>query len=84
MVGVTLGKGGTVHLGLPVFNTVAEAVAETGAEASTICKDSILEAANAGIKLIVYVTLDMLKCKVKCDELGAPNRAKLPRCYYSG
>lgn len=79
--GVTPGKGGTTHLGLPVFNTVAEAVAETGAEASVIyvpapfCKDSILEAANAGITLIVCITegiptLDMLDCKVKCDELG--------------
>jgi succinyl-CoA synthetase alpha subunit len=79
--GVTPGKGGTVHLGLPVFNTVAEAIAQTGAEASVIyvpapfCKDSILEAANAGIKLIVCITegiptLDMLQCKVKCDELG--------------
>jgi succinyl-CoA synthetase alpha subunit len=79
--GVTPGKGGTVHLGLPVFNTVAEAVAQTGAQASVIyvpapfCKDSILEAANAGIELIVCITegiptLDMLECKVKCDELG--------------
>jgi succinyl-CoA synthetase alpha subunit len=79
--GVTPGKGGTVHLGLPVFNTVSEAVAATGADASVIyvpapfCKDSILEAANAGIKLIVCITegiptLDMLDAKVKCDELG--------------
>ncbi|WP_417596589.1 succinate--CoA ligase subunit alpha [Oceanospirillum sp.] len=79
--GVTPGKGGTTHLGLPVFNTVAEAVETTGADASVIyvpapfCKDSILEAANAGIKLIVCITehipvLDMLDCKVKCDELG--------------
>jgi len=80
--GVTPGKGGQTHLGLPVFNTVADAVATTGADASVIyvpapfCKDSILEAANAGIKLIVCITegiptLDMLECKVKCDELGA-------------
>jgi len=79
--GVTPGKGGTTHLGLPVFNTVAEAVEATGAEASVIyvpapfCKDSILEAANSGIKLIVCITegiptLDMLDAKVKCDELG--------------
>ena len=79
--GVTPGKGGQEHLGLPVFNTVKEAVAETGAEASVIyvpapfCKDSILEAANGGIKLIVCITegiptLDMLDAKVKCDELG--------------
>ena len=79
--GVTPGKGGQTHLDLPVFNTVAEAVAETHAQASVIyvpaafCKDSILEAANAGIELIVCITegvptLDMLDAKVKCDELG--------------
>ena len=79
--GVTPGKGGQVHLELPVFNTVSEAVAETDANASVIyvpapfCKDSILEAANAGIQLIVCITegvptLDMLDAKVKCDELG--------------
>ena len=79
--GVTPGKGGQEHLGLPVFNTVAEAVETTGAEASVIyvpapfCKDSILEAANGGITLIVCITegiptLDMLEAKVKCDELG--------------
>ena len=79
--GVTPGKGGQTHLGLPVFNTVKEAVEATGAEASVIyvpaafCKDSILEAANGGIKLIVCITegiptMDMLEAKVKCDELG--------------
>ncbi|WP_111978426.1 succinate--CoA ligase subunit alpha [Algibacillus agarilyticus] len=79
--GVTPGKGGQEHLGLPVFNTVAEAVEKTGATASVIyvpaafCKDSILEAANSGITLIVCITegvptLDMLDAKVKCDELG--------------
>src|SRR5690554_824676 len=79
--GVTPGKGGTTHLGLPVYNTVKDAVESTGAEASVIyvpapfCKDSILEAANGGIKLIVCITegiptLDMLEAKVKCDELG--------------
>lgn len=79
--GVTPGKGGQTHLGLPVFNTMAEAVADTGADASVIyvpapfCKDSILEAADAGIKLIVCITegiptLDMLVVKIKCDELG--------------
>ena len=79
--GVTPGKGGQTHLGLPVFNTVAEAVATTEATASVIyvpapfCKDSILEAANGGIKLIICITegiptMDMLECKVKCDELG--------------
>ncbi len=80
--GVTPGKGGQTHLGLPVFNTVSEAVAQTSANASVIyvpapfCKDSILEAAYAGIELIVCITegvptLDMLDAKVKCDELGA-------------
>ena len=79
--GVTPGKGGQTHLDLPVFNTVSEAVAETQAQASVIyvpaafCKDSILEAANAGIELIVCITegvptLDMLDAKVKCDDLG--------------
>ncbi len=79
--GVTPGKGGQSHLDLPVFNTVSDAVAQTGATASVIyvpaafCKDSILEAADAGIELIVCITegiptLDMLVCKVKCDELG--------------
>ena len=53
--GVTPGKGGTTHLGLPVFDTVADAVATTGATATVIyvpasfCKDSILEALDAGI-----------------------------------
>jgi succinyl-CoA synthetase alpha subunit len=79
--GVTPGKGGTTHLGLPVFNTMSEAVAATGADASVIyvpapfCKDSILEAANSGVKLVVCITegiptLDMLECKVRCDDLG--------------
>ena len=87
--GVTPGKGGTTHLGLPVFNTVAEAVAVTGAEASVIyvpaafCKDSILEAANSGVKLIVAITegiptLDMLEAKIRCDELGV--RLVGPNC----
>jgi len=79
--GVTPGKGGQVHLGLPVFDTMLKAVDNTGAETSVIyvpapfCKDSILEAAEAGIKLIVCITegiptLDMLVVKAKCDELG--------------
>ena len=72
--GVTPGKGGQTHLGLPVFNTVREAVEATGATASVIyvpaafCKDSIIEAADAGIELIVCITegvpaMDMLKVK---------------------
>ncbi|HEY9030278.1 MAG TPA: succinate--CoA ligase subunit alpha [Kangiella sp.] len=79
--GVTPGKGGQTHLGLPVFNTVKDAVEATGAEASVIyvpapfCKDSILEAANGGIKLVVCITegiptMDMLEAKIVCDNLG--------------
>lgn len=73
--GVTPGKGGQKHLGLPVYNTVREAVDATGVDASVIyvpapfCKDSILEAADAGVKLIVCITegvpvQDMLEVKV--------------------
>jgi succinyl-CoA synthetase alpha subunit len=60
--GVTPGKGGQEHLGLPVFNTVADAVAETGADASVIyvpppfAADAILEAADAGVRVIVTIT----------------------------
>ena len=72
--GVTPGKGGSKHLGLPVFNTVADAVDETGADASVIyvpppyAADAILEAADAGIRVIVCITegipvLDMLRVK---------------------
>jgi succinyl-CoA synthetase alpha subunit len=79
--GVTPGKGGTTHLGLPVFNTVKEAVAETGATATVIyvpaafCKDSIIEAADAGIELIITITegiptLDMLVAKEYIEKKG--------------
>jgi succinyl-CoA synthetase alpha subunit len=72
--GVTPGRGGERHLGLPLFNTVHEAVRATGAEATVIyvpapfAADAILEAADAGIKIIVCITegipvLDMLKTK---------------------
>ena len=72
--GVTPGKGGTTHIDLPVFNTVADAVQSTGANASVIyvpppfAVDAILEAAAAGIKVIVCITegipvLDMLRVK---------------------
>lgn len=72
--GVTPGKGGTEHLGLPVFNTMAEAVAATGADASVIyvpppfAADAIMEAAAAGIRVIICITegipvLDMLRAK---------------------
>ncbi|PKH06558.1 succinate--CoA ligase subunit alpha [Moritella sp. Urea-trap-13] len=77
--GVSPGKGGTVHLGLPVFNTVRDAVETTGATASVIyvpapfCKDAILEAIDAGIELIVCITegiptIDMIEVKVKLDQ----------------
>lgn len=72
--GVTPGKGGTTHIELPVFNTVREAVEGTGADASVIyvpppfAADAILEAVDAGIKVIVTITegipvLDMLRVK---------------------
>jgi succinyl-CoA synthetase alpha subunit len=77
--GVTPGKGGQIHLGLPVFNTMREAMEATQADATVIyvpapfCKDSILEAADAGIKLIVCITegvpvLDMLEVKVYLEN----------------
>jgi succinyl-CoA synthetase alpha subunit len=76
--GITPGKGGTVKEGFPIFNTVAEAVAKTGANASMIfvpppgAADAILEAADAGIKVIVAITegipvLDMAKVKRYLD-----------------
>ncbi|MFJ1269411.1 succinate--CoA ligase subunit alpha [Legionella lytica] len=77
--GVTPGKGGQTHLGLPVFNTMRDAVEATHADATVIyvpapfCKDSIIEAADAGIKLIVCITegvpvLDMLEVKVYLEN----------------
>lgn len=79
--GVTPGKGGQVHLGLPVFNTMRDAVSQTGANASVIyvppafAADSILEAADAGIELIVCITegipvLDMLNVKAALKANG--------------
>ena len=76
--GVSPGKGGQVHLGLPVFNTVREAVDATGAQATMIyvpapfCKDAIFEAIDAGLKLIVCITegiptLDMLQVKRRLE-----------------
>jgi len=87
--GVTPGKGGQTHLGLPVFNTMRDAVRETGADASVIyvpppfAADSILEACDAGISLIVCITegipvLDMLNVKAALNA----NNVKLvgPNC----
>ena len=87
--GVTPGKGGTEVLGVPVFNTVAQAVAETGADASMIfvpapfAADAILEAADAGIRVIVCITegiptLDMVK--VKRALAGTDVRLVGPNC----
>lgn len=88
--GITPGKGGQTHLGLPVFNTVREAVDATGANASVIyvpapfCKDSIIEAAAAGIELIVCITegvpvLDMLVVK-RYLEQNTRSRLIGPNC----
>ena len=93
--GVTPNKGGQLHLNLPVFNTMREAVAETGANATVIyvppafAADSILEAADAGIALIVCITegiavLDILNVKTSLNIAAAikANGAKLigPNC----
>ncbi len=86
--GVTPGKGGTTHIGLPVFDTVEDAVKKTGANASVIyvpppfAADAIMEAADAGIELIICITegipvLDMVKAKeyikLKGVRLVGPN-----------
>jgi succinyl-CoA synthetase alpha subunit len=87
--GVTPGKGGTEHIGLPVFDTVAEAVSKTGASASVIyvpppfAADSILEAIDAEVPLIVTITegipvLDMVK--VKRALSGSKSRLIGPNC----
>jgi succinyl-CoA synthetase alpha subunit len=87
--GVTPGKGGTTHIGLPVFNTVGEAVREVGADASVIyvpppfAADSILEAIDAEIPLIVCITegipvADMIK--VKRSLSGSKSRLIGPNC----
>jgi succinyl-CoA synthetase alpha subunit len=87
--GVTPGRGGETHLGLPVFNTVREAVRDSGATVSMIyvpapyAADSILEAADAGIELVVCITEgvpvnDMVK--VKAALVGSPTRLVGPNC----
>ncbi|MCF6224745.1 MAG: succinate--CoA ligase subunit alpha [Xanthomonadales bacterium] len=78
--GVTPGKGGSTHLDLPVFDTVKDAVSETGANATVIyvpppfAADAILEAADAGIRVIVAITegipvLDMIRAKAVISEM---------------
>ena len=87
--GVTPGKGGTTHLDLPVFNTVAEAVAATGADASAMyvpppfAADAILEAIDAGVRLAVCITegipvLDMVRVKRALN--GSTSRLLGPNC----
>lgn len=89
--GVTPGKGGQMHLDRPVFNTVHDAVAATGADASMIfvpppfAADAILEAADAGIKVIVCITegipvLDMLKVKASLENRTDGVRLIGPNC----
>jgi succinyl-CoA synthetase alpha subunit len=88
VAGMTPGKGGTTHLGVPVFNTVSEARAKTGANAAAIfvppyaAADAIMEAADAGIDVIVCITegiptFDMIKAKAflksKTSRLIGPN-----------
>jgi succinyl-CoA synthetase alpha subunit len=87
--GVTPGKGGTTHEGWPIFNTVRDAVEKTGANASVIfvpppfAADAIMEAADAGIALIVAITegipvIDMMKAMTFLD--GKPSRLIGPNC----
>ncbi len=87
--GVTPGKGGTTHEGWPIFNTVADAVAKTGANASVIfvpppgAADAIMEAADAGIALIVAITegiptIDMMKALTFLED--KPTRLIGPNC----
>jgi succinyl-CoA synthetase alpha subunit len=87
--GVTPGKGGSTHLDLPVFDTVADAVAKTGADASAIyvpppfAADAILEAVDAGLRLIVCITegipvLDMVRVKRVLE--GSRSRLVGPNC----
>jgi succinyl-CoA synthetase alpha subunit len=89
VAGVTPGKGGTTHEGIPVFNTVADAVNEAGANASVIyvppsfAADAVMEAADAGIPVIVCITegiptLDMVKVKEYLS--GKPSLLIGPNC----
>ena len=95
--GVTPGKGGTKHLDLPVFDTVADAVNKTGANASVIyvpppfAADAILEALDAEIPLVVCITegipvLDMVRVKRALETFkdSRLDRAELPRSDHAG
>jgi succinyl-CoA synthetase alpha subunit len=86
VAGVTPGKGGTIHEGIPVFNTVAEAVAATRADASMIfvpppfAADAVVEAADAGVALIACITegiptADMIRAKAFLAGVGAGGRS---------
>ena len=87
--GVTPGRGGSLHLDRPVFNTAAEAVKETGANATIIfvpapfCQDAILESVDAGIELVICITegipiVDMISVKAYVDSM--PSRLIGPNC----
>jgi len=82
VAGVTPGKGGTTHLGVPVFNTVEEAVAQTGADASAIfvppfsAAEAVMEAAESGVGVIVCITegiptFDMIRVKTYLKGRGS-------------
>jgi len=89
--GVTPGKGGNKHLGLPVFNTVADAMRDSGANATVIfvpppyAADAIMEAADAGLPLVVCITegipaLDMVKVWQYLESCGTGTRLIGPNC----
>ena len=93
--GVTPGKGGSTHLDLPVFDTVNQAVAKTGADASVIyvpppfAADAIVEAIDAGVPLVICITegipvLDMVKVKRALDGSDPTDRAELPGRHHAG
>ena len=96
VAGVTPGKGGTKHLGVPVFNTVAEAVKATKANASVIfvpppfAADAILEAVDAKLPLVICITegiptLDMVRVAAALkNSRDAIDRAELPGNYFAG
>ena len=95
--GVTPGKGGTTHEGWPIFDTVRDAVKETGANASVIfvpppfAADAVMEAADAGLALVVCITegiptLDMMRAMtfLKDRPVDAPGRPELPGPHLAG